>query len=154
MQRIGPWIHPSAFPIQLVNNVDSEIVPTDFTWSDHLIFHGEAPLPVSEGGCSCYPVCEPEMTPCTCTKRALLFSAFRNDPDQFVYESTKHQDSSGRPLVRLSLDAHDPIVECNASCSCGMSCVNRVRLLGSNEKILYLNIIVDDSETVPGRPTS
>lgn len=126
-ERTGPWCHPSALAITIANDLDNDSPPVDFVWTDGIDFPLDVSLDYNVPGCSCFPTCDPKSKPCSCTQRALEYSPFRNNADSFVYEAIEAQVSVEVPITRLSDDAHDPIVECNTSCKCTMSCINRVR---------------------------
>ncbi|KAJ1910061.1 hypothetical protein IWQ60_010856 [Tieghemiomyces parasiticus] len=106
-------------PISVVNDVDDEGPPTDFTYVDHLIYTAGVPQPDRDAlcGCQCPRGCAREF-PGRCACR-------HQDGDEFPY------DHNGRVVIEPGY----LIVECNSKCACGPECPNRVVQRGMQVKL-------------------
>lgn len=112
---------PSASPIKVCNEIDSEACPPfSFYYTNKL--YGAADIPAIDAmnlqGCGCKGICNPTDNSCSCALRqeALVrqFNGFE-DHNGFMYERDCRIKEHGLPIF-----------ECNMACRCSDRCVNRV----------------------------
>lgn len=121
-------------PVTLFNDIDGSTPTVDFQFVNQSIL-GQGVSKVSDDfmlGCQCKPEngrnCGCEYLYCTCLPEATP----EGGKKAFPYSMGKHDKACLRPIF---LKSRNHIYECNARCSCGDNCKNRVVQFGRKVKL-------------------